>query len=106
MPGSGAFETVCEALETTTPLDRLESRGTVRLALKQAGFEPRSITAEQMAVVVERVLPPELAARGVRRADVFCALALEQLEPLASEPSPETPDDVFARLAARRDPLG
>ena len=48
MPDSAAFEWTCNELEERCSLDRLEARGTVRLALKQAGLEARSVTPEQM----------------------------------------------------------
>ena len=37
------FDWVCAQLEERSSLDRLEARGTVRLALKQAGLEPRHV---------------------------------------------------------------
>ncbi len=60
MATSTAFEWLCDELETKTTLDRLEARGTVRIALKQAGLEATSATAAQIAVVLTRILPEEL----------------------------------------------
>src|SRR5690606_5066988 len=64
MAGSQAFEWLCEAIEAGTSLERLEARGTVRIALKQAGLEARSATAAELAVVVGKILPRELRQRG------------------------------------------
>ena len=47
MAGSSAFEWLCTALEESTTLERLEARGTVRIALKEAGLEPRTVAFEQ-----------------------------------------------------------
>lgn len=97
MAESQAFDFVCDQLEQGTQLDRLAARGTVRLALKQAGLEPGSVTPEQMGVVVERVLPAELSSRGVE-AEAVCAAIRGGLAGLGSGPAVETPDAVFKRL--------
>jgi hypothetical protein len=98
MPESAAFEFACGQLETRTSLDRLAARGTVRIALKQAGLEARSITPEQMAVVVQRILPSELASRGVETGEEICQAILGGLRGVAIGPVSETPDAVFKRL--------
>ena len=36
-----AFEQACESLEQLTELSRLEARGTLRIALKEAGLDRR-----------------------------------------------------------------
>ena len=48
MADAAVFDWICNRLEQDTSLDRLESRGTVRLALKSAGLDARSVTPEQM----------------------------------------------------------
>ncbi len=50
------FDSIAEALEQATSLDRLESRGTLRLALKTGGLDARSLTAEQLALMRESAL--------------------------------------------------
>ena len=97
MADSPAFESVCELLENCTNLDRLESRGTVRLALKNAGLDPHNVTAPQMTVVLEKVLPDELAARGI--ADTaFLRDGHSVLATLEVGAQPNSPESVFARL--------
>ena len=51
MADTAAFGWLCNELERVTTLNRLEARGTVRIALKQAGLESRSVTPDQMRVV-------------------------------------------------------
>ena len=63
------FEFVAARLEERSELDRLEARGTVRIALKESGLDPRSVTLEQMAVMLVRAMPKELSARGIQGAD-------------------------------------
>ena len=102
MADAAAFDWVCARLEQETSLDRLEARGTVRLALKGAGLEAKTVTPDQMKVVIEKVMADELAARGVQDAAGLCSrlasgLASEAAN-LASDNLRETPDAVFSRL--------
>jgi hypothetical protein len=99
MASSTAFEWICRALENLTSLDRLEARGTVRIALKQAGLEATSVTGEQLAVVLTRVLPGELTRRGVEAAESICQQIAAGLDRVPAAPSRgDTPEAVFARL--------
>jgi len=95
---SVAFDFTCEALERESSLDRLEARGTVRLSLKQAGLEARSVTPDQMRAVVEKLLPAELASRGVEGADALCASLISGLAGLTMAGGADSPDEVFRRL--------
>jgi hypothetical protein len=98
MADSRAFALVCERLEEGTPLDRLEARGTVRLALKQAGLEAGTVTPDQMAVVVARILPDELSTRGIEKGAGLCASIGAALQDLEAGEVGETPDAIFRRL--------
>lgn len=98
MADSAAFERACEVLERDTSLDRLQARGTVRLALKAAGLDPRSVAPHQMAVVAANLLGQELTARGVEDAAAVCEALAEALAGLATPDGAETPEAVFARL--------
>ncbi len=99
MADSAAFDWLCSRLEEGTSLDRLEARGTVRLALKQAGLEARSVTPDQMKVVVEKVLPDELASRGVEDGGALCARWATGLGALEADTGAgDAPDEVFRRL--------
>lgn len=100
MADSAAFELVCEALEQDTQLDRLESRGTLRLALKQAGLAAADVTGDQLSVVLRKILSSELESRGVSDPARVCAALVERLSSLGpAAETRETPDAVFARLA-------
>jgi hypothetical protein len=98
MADSAVFDFVCDKLEQATRMDRLAVRGTVRIALKQAGLEARGVTAQQMAVVLERVLPAELNTRGVEGGEAVCAQIRSGLGSVASGSQVDTPDAVFQRL--------
>jgi hypothetical protein len=98
MADTEAFDFVCSQLESRTALDRLAARGTVRIALKQAGLDPRSVTPEQMAVVMEKVMPNELASRGVQGGAGICSEIAAKVRRLTMGFGPDTPDAVFRRL--------
>ena len=101
MRSSPAFEWVCDQVEERTPLDRLEARGTVRLTLRDAGLEARSVTGKELEIVVDRLLSPELAARGVHDPDAICAAMAQLLASLdLGAGDMNTPDALFDRLEA------
>jgi hypothetical protein len=95
------FAFVCDQLETRSGLDRLAARGTVRIALKQAGLDSGSVTAHQMSVVVAKVLPGELSTRGIASAQSLCAAIAQRTAQLASRDAGETPETIFRRLGER-----
>ena len=95
------FSFVADHLEECTPLDRLESRGTLRIVLKESGLEPKTVTQKQFCVVLESVAPGELENRGVGEAQAICTALVEKIR---SEPADrwETSldvDEIFDRLA-------
>jgi hypothetical protein len=102
MADSTAFDTLCQALEEHSSFDRLEARGTVRLALKNAGLDPRTVSPSQLEVVVDKLLPKELETRGVSDIDAVCRSlhqALTTIDDVGG--GGDSPEDVFARLGGR-----
>ncbi len=96
------FDFAADRLEHHTGLDRLEARGTLRIALKAAGLEPRNLTGAQLQVVFEKVMPGELDSRGISNVPNVCAAVLAGLGSAgcaAENASASSPDDVFRRLA-------
>lgn len=98
MPSSSAFETACESLEQLSSLDRLESRGTIRLLLNAAGLDARSVGSRQLAVAIEKLLPRELEARGVAEARTVADRLREAVVRVPDDVGAESPESVFARL--------
>ena len=98
MADSPAFDWICQELESQTDLDRLEARGTVRIALKSSGLEASSVLPDQMRVVIERILPGELNARGVETAEALCSRLADRVSSVASGDVADSPDEVFRRL--------
>jgi hypothetical protein len=95
------FDFLCDELERTSELDRLEARGTVRIAIKQAGLAPRNASPSELAVVVAKVLPGELISRGIENADSLCSALAKQVGAREADESHETPEAIFARLGSR-----
>jgi len=95
------FSFVAGQLESCTPLDRLESRGTLRIALKDAGLDPKTVTRNQFCVVLESVAPSELESRGVAEARAICAALIERIQSESADrwKSSRDIDEIFDRLA-------
>jgi hypothetical protein len=96
-----AFDSVAERLEQDTSLSRLEARGTLRPAMKAAGFESSGIQAHELCVVIERILPDELTTRGVEDAGTVCRGLTSFAGSLgATGPAPDAsaPEAIFRRL--------
>ena len=62
---SDVFEKTCEFLEKYTYFTRLQSRGTIRLMLKEASFDPQAVEKNEMVGALKSELPAELEKRGV-----------------------------------------
>ncbi|MDH3520404.1 MAG: hypothetical protein OEM49_08090 [Myxococcales bacterium] len=95
------FDFAAERLEQHSSLDRLEARGTLRIALKIVGLDLATLSGEQLAVVFEQVLPGELEKRGVEGAASICRTVLKEV---ASAPEAaaadriEDAEKIFRRL--------
>ncbi len=96
------FDFAAERLEHHTGFSQLEARGTLRIALKVAGLDPKNLTGAQLQVVFEQVMPGELDSRGVRHVTAVCAAVIADLESArggAEDAIATSPDEIFARLA-------
>jgi hypothetical protein len=95
------FDFAAEKLEQHTGFSRLEARGTLRIALKDAGLDARSVTAAQLRVVFEKVMPLELGKRGVKDAAAACSAVIQELANVpasATDDSSSDLDGIFRRL--------
>jgi len=97
MHGSPAFAWTCAEIERATSLSELVTRGTVRLALKQAGLEAQTVSGSEMAIVLREILPQELANRAVADTRRLCSdLAIRILK--RNFTGSDAVSDVFHRL--------
>ena len=98
------FEVAAVALETASSLDTLEARGTLRLALRNAGLDAKTARVSDLLVVVEKLLPAELAARGVDAAASVCTAvraALKAQEAQLAGTTEASPADILRRIRGR-----
>jgi hypothetical protein len=54
-------------------MDRWTARGTLQLALMDAGIDASAVTAYQLAIIVERLLPRQLQSHSGVDANAICA---------------------------------
>ena len=95
------FDIAAERLEASSGMDRLEARGTLRLAVKEAGLDVQNLTIPQLQAVFEKLMPKELEARGVSDAAATCKAVMKDIANAASAADLATsnsPDEVFKRL--------
>ncbi len=96
------FDFAAEKLEQHTGFNQLEARGTLRIAVKSAGLDPKSLSVDELRVVFEKLMPGELKQRGVEDAASVCSAVIRELEnaPIGEgDATSNNPDDVFRRLA-------
>jgi len=95
------FDLAAEKLETGTEMDRLAARGTLRIALKEAGLDPHKLTLPQLRAVFDKLMPKELEARGVSDASAASRSVMGAIAASADaleSTSSASPDDIFKRL--------
>jgi len=97
--GSAPFEAVCGELSGASGMDRWTARGTLQLALMDAGLEAATVSASQLAIVVERLLPRQLQSHGGVDVGAVCARLRDVLAMLPGAGADESAEEVFARLA-------
>lgn len=96
------FDIAAEKLEDSTDMDRLEARGTLRLALKEAGLDVKQVTLTELQVVFERLMPKELTARGVDDASSTCKTVMVRISDTAGAEglaTAQSADNILERLA-------
>lgn len=99
MADAPVFEFVCGELERRTSLGRLEARGTVRLALKEAGLSAGAVSVREMQVVLDRLLPAALASRGVEGGEALCGeIRAGTARVQENARAVDTPEAIFGRL--------
>jgi hypothetical protein len=95
------FDVAAESLEEATNMNRLAVRGTLRIAVKEAGLDPHKLTITHLRAVFEKLMPKELEARGISDPAATCHAVMDAIarsaEAIGVESS-TSPDDVFKRL--------
>ena len=98
------FDCAAQKLEALTDLDRLEARGTLRIALKEAGLEAKNLSINQLAAVFEKLMPQQLELRAVDDAGSICSAVIKEVRLSGSSTDALTTpssDEIFGRLGSR-----
>jgi hypothetical protein len=102
--GKELFDCAAEKLESLTDLDRLEARGTLRIALKEAGLDTKTLSLTQLEAVFDRMMPQQLALRAVDDTEAICSAVIKdvRMSGIASDSSAaSSADEIFSRLGGR-----
>lgn len=100
MATSPVFEWVGSAIQEHTSLPAAQARGMLRLALRAGGLDAATVTASEMAVVLERLLPEQLRKAGVVNPPSVCLKLSIGLKarPFDEGPEAKKPEAFFRRV--------
>ena len=92
------FDAAAEGLEQHTDFDRLEARGTLRIALKESGLAADSVTLDQLKVVFAKIMPEQLQKRAVTDGAAVCKTVVAGLAASGHAEAGSSTDEIFGRL--------
>ena len=92
------FDAAAASLQAHSELDKLEARGTLRLALKAAGLDTETLDLMQLNVVFHKVMPDELSNRGVSEAESVCEAVITDLKGMTFAETATSPEELFRKL--------
>ena len=98
MANSAAFDAARSELERSASMDQWAARGALQLALMDAGLDAGSVSASQLSIVVERLLPRQLQSHGGVDVSAVCSRLRDVLAMMPAETG-EAADEVVSRLA-------
>jgi hypothetical protein len=96
---SPVFEWIAQKLSAAVGWSPLVARGTVRLALKEMGLDPRTVAKKEMATALRTSLGNLLELHKVTGARAVCERLERELWTAPMAAALEAPEDVFKRLA-------
>ena len=92
---SDVFDKTCELLEKYTSFTRLQSRGTIRLLLKEANLVPETVEKDEMLEALKSKLLAELEKRGISEGAEVTAQLVAAVEKTKFA---DTAYDVFKKI--------
>ena len=101
MADSPVFAFATQELERLTNMTKAEARGTMRLALRDAGFSAGAVRPQELRVVLEKIMPRELASRRIDDGEAVCQEIARGLDGVSEGAGADAPDAVFERLGTR-----
>jgi hypothetical protein len=94
------FTIVSDRLCERSDLDRLESRGTVRIAFKRAGVDVKRFGLVDLEAVFAKIMPEELELRGCVDPGPTCDAIVRSLEGEAPRTVSGSSDEIIRRLGS------
>jgi hypothetical protein len=99
MSQSPVFEWVCERLESVIGWNRLVARGTVRLALKNMGLDPRTVDKKEMLTALRTAIQRALETHRISDGTAVCQrLERELANTSVGAAAIDSPEAIFKRL--------
>ena len=92
------FTIVSDRLCEISELDRLEARGTIRIAFKQAGVDVQRFGLDDLEAVFAKIMPGELEKRGCADASAICDAIMKSLEGDLPQTATRSKDEIMQRL--------
>ena len=101
---SSAFMFACDTIAAKGGLSGPQARGAIRLALKDAGLDARTVLPREMAVVFEKMMRTRLVAQGIaaEQADKLCREMASTLREMHTEDRGTAAASMFDRLDQTR----
>jgi hypothetical protein len=96
---SPVFEWIADKIAATAGWSSLVARGTVRLALKEMGLDPRTVGKKEMATALRTSLGRLLEAHKVPDSAGLCDRLEREIWSVQLASPAESPEAVFKRLA-------
>jgi hypothetical protein len=97
---SDRFTLVADRLSQLSELDRLEARGTVRIAFKMAGVDVNHFGLDDLEAVLANIMPGELEKRGCADAGAICQAITKSLEGDVPQTAARPRDEIMRRLGS------
>ena len=94
------FTIVADRLCELCDLDRIESRGTIRIAFKKAGVDVKRFGLVDLEAVFAKIMPEELELRGCVDPGPTCDAIIRSLEGEAPRTVTGSRDEIIRRLGS------
>ena len=94
------FTIVADRLCELSELDRIESRGTIRIAFKKAGVDVKRFGLVDLEAVFATIMPEELELRGCADPGPTCDAIIRSLEGEAPRTLTGSSDEIIRRLGS------
>jgi hypothetical protein len=98
------FDSAAQLIAEKSGLTGPQARGSLRLVLKEAGFDAEEVTSKDLAVIVEKLLPKRLQAQGLDagQAEALCRTLIDDLRTKAAASPSASSSTMFDRLDVAR----